>query len=43
MMAITSGLAWPMNAASTSSNGRLGMTRTMLVQKVMISSSTPPL
>ena len=43
MMAMTSGLAWPMKAASTSSSGRLGMTRIMLVKKLMTSSITPPL
>ena len=43
MMAITSGLAWPIKAASTSSSGRLGTTSTILVKKLMTSSTTPPL
>ncbi|MDT4887639.1 hypothetical protein FQZ97_1241100 [compost metagenome] len=43
MTAITSGVAWPIKAASTRSRGRFGMTRTMLVKKLMTSSITPPL
>ena len=43
MTAITSGLAWPMKAANTSKSGRFGTTSTILVKKLMISSTTPPL